>query len=47
MAVRAITVKNKQKTLRDQFWDSFTTARKNTSIVDYSYEKANHYKGEF
>ena len=44
---RSITVRNKQTTLRTQFMDSILRAQRNMRIVDYSYEKAGRYKGEF
>lgn len=45
--LRAITVRNKHKTLRDQFRDSWKQARNNAKMVDYSQEMTAHYKGEF
>lgn len=44
---RGITVKNKQLSLTHQFLQSFQHAQKTMRIVDYSYEKASRYKGEF
>lgn len=47
MQMRLITVKNKEKSIADQFIGSIKNGWNKYNLIDYSQEKMNVYKGEF